>query len=94
LDNVAWQAPYCIALVDEERLISIFFASEIDLASGERASVTATGIFPEGSIGKRYGIRFVIQGEVIAAPSSVWSGYNDLHRSRDWVEVGDCSPPA
>ena len=94
LDSVAWQTPYCIALVDEERLVSIFFESEVDLASGEKSSVTAAGIFPEGPLGKRYGIRFVIPGEVIAVPSSVWSGNNDLHRSRDWVEVGDCSPPA
>lgn len=94
LDKVAWQTPYCIALVDEERLISIFFESEIDLASGGKSSVTAMGLFPEGPIGKRYGIRFVIPGEVIAVPSSVWSGNNDLHRSRDWFEVGDCSQPA
>jgi len=65
LDSVDWQTPYCIALVDEERLISIFFESEIDLAPGEKSSVTATGIFPEGPIGKRYGLRFVIPGEVI-----------------------------
>jgi len=94
LDSVAWQTPYCIALVDEEHLVSIFFESEIDLASGEKSSVTATGIFPEGPLGKRYGIRIVIPGEVIAVPSSVWSGNNDLHRGRDWFEVGDCSPPA
>ena len=31
LDSVAWQTPYCIALVDEERLVSIFFESEVDL---------------------------------------------------------------
>jgi hypothetical protein len=93
LDSVDWQTPYCIALADEERLISIFFESEIDLAPGEKSSVTATGIFPEGPIGKRYGLRFVIPGEVIANPSSVWSGNNDLHRSRDWLEVSDCSPP-
>jgi hypothetical protein len=92
-DSVTWQSPYCIALVDEERLISIFFESEVNLVPGEKSSVTATGIFPEGPLGKRYGIRFVIPGEVIADPSSVWSGNNDLHRGRDWFEVDDCSPP-
>ncbi len=94
LDGVAWQTPYCIVLVDEERLISLFYQDEIDLAPGERAMVTATGIFPEGEFGKRYGIRFVVPGEVIAEPSSVWSGNNDLHRSADWHEVSDCRPPA
>ena len=33
LDSVAWQTPYCIALVDEERLISHLRGSEIELAS-------------------------------------------------------------
>jgi hypothetical protein len=94
VDSVPWQTLYCIALVDEERLISIFFEGDIDLAPGEKASVAATGIFPEGPLGKRYGIRFVIPGEVVAEPSSVWSGTNDLHRRRDWFEVSDCSPPA
>ncbi|MDP6822017.1 MAG: hypothetical protein QF554_01840 [Dehalococcoidia bacterium] len=94
LDSVAWQTPYCIALVDEERLVSIFYDDHIDLAPGEKSAVTATGTFPEGPRGKRYGIRFVVPGEVIADPSSVWSGGNDLHRRADWFEVGDCAPPA
>ena len=94
LDSVPWQTPYCIVLVDEERLVSVFHEGEIDLAPGEQAAHTATGTFPEGPLGKRYGIRFVIPGEVIAEPSSVWSGNNDLHRRADWIEVSDCSPPA
>ncbi|MBT5319938.1 MAG: hypothetical protein HOL45_08540, partial [Chloroflexi bacterium] len=91
LDSIAWQTPYCIVLVDEDRLVSVFYEDEIDLAPGETSSVSATGIFPEDKVGKRYGIRFVIPGEVIADPSSVWSGNNDLHRSADWFEVSDCS---
>ncbi|HCV27659.1 MAG TPA: hypothetical protein QGI07_02835 [Dehalococcoidia bacterium] len=94
LDGVRWQESYCIALVDEERLVSIFFEGEFDLAPGEQATMIATGTFPESKIGKRYGIRFVIPGEAIAVPSSVWSGNNDLHRSADWFEVGDCTPPS
>lgn len=93
LDSVAWQTPYCIVLVDEERLISIFYEGEIDLGPGERSVFMATGTFPEGPFGKRYGIRIVIPGEPVAAPSSVWSGNNDLHRRADWFEVSDCSPP-
>ena len=93
LDRIAWQTPYCIVLVDEERLISIFYEDEIDLEPGERSVFTVTGTFPEGPLGKRYGIRIVIPGEPIAVPSSVWSGNNDLHRRAVWFEVSDCSPP-
>ncbi len=93
LDITPWRTTYCIVLVDEGRLVSVFYEGEIDLAPGERSEFTATGTFPEGPVGKRYGIRIVIPGEVIAEPSSVWSGSNDLHRSADWFEVSDCSPP-
>ena len=93
LDTAPWQTPYCIVLVDEERLVSVFYENEIDLAPGERTEFTATGIFPRGEQGARYGIRIVIPGEPSALPSSVWSGNNDLHRSADWFEVSDCSPP-
>lgn len=94
LDSVDWQTPYCLVLVDEERLVSVFYEDEINLAPGEMATVRATGTFPEGPVGTRYGIRFVVPGQPIAEPSSVWSGNNDLHRSADWFEVEDCSPPA
>lgn len=94
LDTVAWQDPYCIVLVSEERLVSVFYEDDIDLAPGEQSTVSATGIFPEDELGTRYGIRIVIPGEPIAEPSSVWSGNNDLHTSADWFEVSDCSPPA
>ena len=94
LDTDSWQVPYCIVLVDEEQLISVFYEAEIDLEPGEMAMVSASGTFPQGPVGKRYGIRFVVPGQPIAEPSSVWSGNNDLHRSADWFEVSDCSPPA
>ena len=93
LDIVAWQTPYCIVLVDEERLVSIFYEGEIDLEPGERSVFTASGTFPEGPVGERYGIRIVIPGEPVAFPSSIWSGRNDLHRRADWFEVSDCTPP-
>ena len=92
LDTTRWRTPYCIVLVDEERLISVFYEGEIDLAPGARTEFKATGTFPEGPLGKRYGIRIVIPGEALAVASSVWSGTNDLHRSADWIEVSDCSP--
>lgn len=94
LDTVAWQTPYCIVLVDEERLVSVFYEAQINLAPGEQSAVSATGTFPEGPEGTRYGIRIVVPGEPVAEPSSVWSGNNDLHRSADWFEVSNCSPPA
>jgi len=92
-DSVVWQAPYCIVLVDEERLISVFSEGEIDLQPGEQSTVTSTGVFPEGELGKRYGIRFVVPGEPVGVASSVWSGHNDQQRKTDWFEVSDCSPP-
>ena len=94
LDSVAWRAPYCILLVDEERLISVFYEDVIDLDPGERSEFVVSGTFPEGPVGKRYGIRLVIPGEPPASPSSVWSGTDDLHRRADWLEVNDCLPPA
>jgi hypothetical protein len=93
-DSVVWQARYCIVIVDEERLISVFSNGEIDLQPGEQSTVTSTGVFPEGELGKRYGIRFVLPGEPVGVASSVWSGHNDQQRKTEWFVVSDCSTPA